>query len=213
MGRYWLLPGLLLSLPLVAGWTTSKCLLTEGSRLPLVSRYFAFCPNSKLSFLAAGFPVSNLTQTLEAVPRTVEGLCFSGSVSTLLPDAFSAFPGLKILGLNLHLTRLLPGGALWGLGQLQNLSFFDYPDGKKSLFLPPDAFGDLVSLQRLHISGPCLDILLPPSLQWLTVKFSCLQDVGELAGVFPDLVQGSSSKASWTLKMLDLSLNRVAEVG
>ncbi|XP_034359846.1 toll-like receptor 12 [Arvicanthis niloticus] len=211
MGRYWLLPGLLLSLPLVTGWTTSNCLVTEGSRLPLVSRYFAFCTNSKLSFLAACFPVNNLTQTLEAVPRAVEGLCLGGSVSTLLPDAFSAFPGLKILGLSLHPTRLLPG-ALRGLGQLRNLSFFGHPGGRKSLFLPPDAFGDLISLQRLHISGPCLDkkasVSLPPSLQWLTVQFSCLQDVGELAGMFPDLVQGSSSRASWTLKMLDLSQNR-----
>lgn len=210
MGRYWLLPGLLLSLPLVTGWTTSKCLVTEGSRLPLVSRYFSLCPKSKLSFLAACFSVSNLTQTLEAVPRTVEGLCLGGSVSTLLPDAFSAFPGLKMLGLTLHLTRLLPG-ALRGLGQLRDLSFLDTPGGKKSLFLPPDAFGDLISLQRLSISGLCLDkkagVHLPPSLQWLTVELSCLQDAGELAGMFPDLVQGSSSRASWTLKMLDLSQN------
>lgn len=211
MGKSFLLPGLLLSLPVVTGWTTSKCLVTEGSRLPLVSRYFALCPYSKLSFLAACFPVSNLTQTLEAVPRNVEGLCLGGSVSTLLPDAFSAFPGLKFLGLNLHLTRLLPG-ALRGLGQLRNLSFVDQPFGKNSLFLPPDAFGDLISLQRLHFCGPCLNkqagVRLPSSLQWLSVTISCLQDSGELAGIFPDLVQNSSSRASWTLKKLDLSLNR-----
>lgn len=209
MGRYWLLPGLLLSLPLVTGWSTSNCLVTEGSRLPLVSRYFTFCHQPKLSFLAACISVSNLTQTLEVIPRTVEGLCLGGTVSTLLPDAFSAFPGLKILQLNLHFTRLLPG-ALRGLGQLWSLSFIDSPC-RKSLFLPPDAFSDLISLQRLHISGPCLDkkagIRLPPSLQWLGVTHSCIQDVGELAGMFPDLVQGSSSRVSWTLQKLDLSLN------
>lgn len=209
MGRYWLLPGLLLSLPLVTGWSTSNCLVTEGSRLPLVSRYFTFCRHSKLSFLAACLSVSNLTQTLEVVPRTVEGLCLGGTVSTLLPDAFSAFPGLKVLALSLHLTRLLPG-ALRGLGQLQSLSFFDSPL-RRSLFLPPDAFSDLISLQRLHISGPCLDkkagIRLPPGLQWLGVTLSCIQDVGELAGMFPDLVQGSSSRVSWTLQKLDLSSN------
>lgn len=210
MGRYWLLPGLLLSLPLVTGWSTSNCLVTEGSQLPLVARYFTFCHrDSKLSFLAACFPVSNLTQTLEAVPRTVEGLCL-GSVPTLLPDAFSAFPGLKVLGLSLHFPRLMPG-AFRGLGQLRYLSIFGQPFGKKSLFLPPDAFADLISLQSLHICGPCLDkkagIHLPPSLQWLSITLSCLQDAGELAGMFPDLVQGSSSKVSWTLKMLDLSSN------
>ncbi|XP_021055183.1 toll-like receptor 12 [Mus pahari] len=209
MGRYWLLPGLFLSLPLVTGWSTSNCLVTEGSRLPLISRYFTFCQHSKLSFLAACLSVSNLTQTLEVVPRAVEGLCLSGTVSTLLPDAFSAFPGLKVLALNLHLTQLLPG-ALRGLGQLQSLSFFTFPLGKP-LFLPPDAFSDLISLQRLHISGPCLDkkagIHLPPSVQWLGVTLSCIQDMGELAGMFPDLVQGSSSRVSWTLQKLDLSLN------
>ncbi|XP_051027728.1 toll-like receptor 12 [Acomys russatus] len=211
MGRYSLLAGLLLSLPLVAGWTTSKCLLTEGSRLPLVSRYFSFCADSKLAFLAACIPVTNLTQTLEAVPQSVEGLCLSGSVSTLHADAFSAFPGLKILALNLHLTRLLPR-AFQGLGQLQKLSFLEQPFRKRSLVLPPDAFGDLISLQRLHISGYCLDkkagVQLPPSLQWLSVKFSCLQDVGELAGMFPDLVQNSSSRTPWALRMLDLSFNQ-----
>ncbi|EGW00089.1 Toll-like receptor 12 [Cricetulus griseus] len=211
MGWHVLLPGLLLSLPLVTGWTTSKCLLTEGSQLPLVSRYFALCPVFQLSFLATCNSVTNLTETLAAVPQTVEGLCLSGSVSSLPPDAFSAFPGLKILGLNLHLTRLLPG-ALRGLGQLQKLSFLDGPFGKQSLFIPPDAFGDLISLQRLHISGPCLDkktgIQLPRSLQRLDVVFSCLQDVGELAGMFPDLVQGSSSRDPWSLHMLDLSFNR-----
>ncbi|XP_052033385.1 toll-like receptor 12 [Apodemus sylvaticus] len=210
MGRYWVLSGLLLSLPLVTGWTTSRCLVTEGSHLPLVSRYFSLCPHSRLSILAACFPVSNLTQTLDAVPRAVEGLCLRGSVSTLLPDAFSAFPGLKSLGLNLQLTRLLPG-ALRGLGQLRNLSFVENPGGKKNLSLPPDAFSDLISLQSLHICGPCLDkkagVHLPPSLQWLSITLSCLQDMGELAGMFPDLVQGSSSGVSWTLKMLDLSLN------
>lgn len=211
MGWHPLLPGLLLSLPLVTGWTTSKCLLTEGSQLPLVSRYFSLCSVSQLPFLAACFSVTNLTQTLAAVPRTVEGLCLMGSVSSLPPDAFSLFPGLKILSLNLHLTELLPG-ALRGLGQLQKLSFLDQPFGKKSLFLPPDAFGDLISLQSLHISGPCLDkkagVQLPRSLQRLAVTFSCLQDVGELAGMFPDLVQGPSSRDPWTLHMLDLTFNQ-----
>lgn len=72
--------------------------------------------------------------------------------------------------------------------------------------------GDLISLQRLHLLGYCLDrkvgIQLPPSLQWLSVRFSCLQDVGELAGMFPDLEQSASSRAPWTLHMLDLSFNR-----
>lgn len=81
--------------------------------------------------------MTNLTKTLEAVPQTVEGLCLSGSVSVLLPDAFSAFPGFKVLALNLHLTRLLPG-ALQGLGPLQRLSFWEQPFKKKSLVLPPD---------------------------------------------------------------------------
>ncbi|CAH6790896.1 toll-like receptor 12 [Phodopus roborovskii] len=212
MGWHVLLPGLLLSLPVVTGWTTSKCLLTEGSQLPLVSRYFSFCSVSPLSLLAACNSVKNLTETLADVPQTVEGLCLGGTVSSLPPDAFSAFPGLKILGLNLHLSRLQPG-ALRGLGQLQKLSFLDHPFGKQSLFIPPDAFGDLISLQRLHISGPCLDkkagIQLPHSLQWLAVVFSCLQDVGQLAGMFPDLAQGSSSSRDpWALHMLDLSFNQ-----
>lgn len=211
MGWPSLLPGLLLCLPLATGWTTSKCLLTEGSQLPLVSRYFSLCPVSRVSFLATCLSVTNLTQTLAAVPRTIEGLCLGGSVSSLPPDAFTAFPRLKFLGLNLHLTQLLPG-ALRGLGQLQKLSFVDHPLKKKPLFLPPEAFADLISLQRLSISGPCLDkkagIRLPRSLQWLAINNGCLQDVGELAGMFPDLVQGSSSRDPWTLHMLDLSFSQ-----
>ncbi|XP_007948657.1 toll-like receptor 12 [Orycteropus afer afer] len=209
MGKHLLLPGLLLSLPMTAAWTASNCLVTEGSRLPLVSRYFLLCPmDSSLPFLASCILVTNLTQTLEAVPQHVEGLCLSGSISVLPPDAFSRFPGLKVLGLNLHFTQLLPG-ALRGLEQLQRLHFI----GRRTdfLYLPPDALGNLSSLHHLAFIGPCLDgslgVRLPPSLRWLGVTYSCLQNVGVLADIFPDLVLGSSSGDAWSLDTLDLSFN------
>lgn len=106
-----------------AGWTASNCLVTEDSRLPLVSLFFLICPlDSSLPLLVACSSVTNLTQTLEAVPHSEEGLCLSGSTSVLCLDDFSHFPGLKVLGLSLHLTQLLPG-ALGSSGQLQQLFF------------------------------------------------------------------------------------------
>ncbi|XP_037673733.1 toll-like receptor 12 [Choloepus didactylus] len=211
MGKHLLLPGLLLALPLTAAWTAFNCLVTEGSRLPLVSRFFLICPlDYSLPLLALCSSVTNLTQALEAVPRGVEGLCLTGSTSVLPPDAFSHFPGLKVLGLSLRLTQLLPG-ALRGLGQLRQLSFMGIKMDN-NLYLPSDAFGNLSSLQRLAFRGPCLEgsvgVRLPPSLRWLSVQQSCLQNVSTLANIFPDLVLGASSGDGWTLDKLDLSLNR-----
>ncbi|XP_008827465.1 toll-like receptor 12 [Nannospalax galili] len=211
MGRHLLLPGLLLFLPLVTGWTTSKCPVTEGSHRHLVSRYFAFLPlDIKLSFVAACSSLTNLTEAFEVVPRRVEGLILSGSVSSLPQDAFSAFPGLKVLVLSLHLKQL-QSGVLRGLGHLQQLSFMGGPIKTRPIIIHPDAFDDLISLQKLSFYGFCMDkragIRLPPNLRHLAVKNSCLQDVGELAGMFPDLVHGSSSGDTWTLDILDLSLN------
>ncbi|KAM4805524.1 toll-like receptor 12 [Urocitellus parryii] len=210
MAGHLLLHSLLLSLPLIAGWTASNCLVTEGSWLPLVSRFFLNCPlNSRLPFLAICTKVTNLTQALEAVPQSVEGLCLAGSISVLPQDAFSNYPGLKVLGLNLRLTRLLPG-ALRGLGQLQELSFMA-PQSKNYLFLHPNALDDLRSLQKLNFLGPCLDrnssIQLPTSLRQLAVRFSCLQDVGELDDIFPDLAHTPFSGDARTLDVLDLSFN------
>ncbi|KAM6174090.1 toll-like receptor 12 [Erethizon dorsatum] len=211
MGRHLLLSGLLLILPLTAGWNASNCLVTEGARLPLVSRFFRICSlDSWLLLLVSCNSVTNLTQALQAVPQNAEGLCLSGSVSVLPRDAFSTLPGLKALGLSLHLTQLLPG-ALQGLGQLQKLSFMSSPKNEY-LFLPSGAFSDLRSLQKLQFLGPCLDrnlsVQLPSSLQQLAIKYSCLQDVGELADIFPDLVHDPSSGDAWTLDMLDLSMNK-----
>uniref|UniRef100_A0A8D2CK41 TIR domain-containing protein n=1 Tax=Sciurus vulgaris TaxID=55149 RepID=A0A8D2CK41_SCIVU len=215
MAGHLLLHSLLLSLPLTAGWTASNCLVTEGSWLSLVSRFFHICPlDSRLSFLASCTQVTNLTQALEVVPQSVEGLCLAGSISILPQDAFSNYPGLKVLGLNLQLTQLLPG-ALRGLGQLRELSFLASPS-KSYLFLHPNAFDDLRSLQRLNFLGPCLDrnssVQLPTSLRWLAVKYSCLQDVGELDDIFPDLAHSAFSGDARTLDVLDLSFNRKLKI-
>lgn len=203
-----LLPGLLLFLPLILGWTVSNCLVTEGSRLHLVSRFFLCCLDSSLPLLAACSRVTNVTKALESVPQGVEGLCLSGSSSVLPTDAFSRFPSLKALGLSLHLTHILPG-AFRGLGQLQQLSFIQAP--LKDLFLPPDALGNLSSLRSLAFSGLCLDgnsgVRLPPNLRRLSLTLSCLENVGQLADIFPDLVLGSASGDAWTLEMLDLTSN------
>ncbi|EHB04579.1 Toll-like receptor 12 [Heterocephalus glaber] len=213
MDRHLLLSGPLLILPLTAGWSASNCLVTEGFRLPLVSPFFLVCPlDSRLALLAHCSSVTNLTKALQAVPQSVEGLCLIGSISVLPQNAFSTLLGLKVLGLNLKLTQLLPG-ALQGLGQLQRLSFISFPPRKDYyLYLPSDAFNDLRSLQQLQFLGPCLDrnssVRLPPSLQQLAVKHSCLQDMGELADIFPDLVHHPHSGNAWTLNMLDLSMNK-----
>ncbi|XP_016075250.1 PREDICTED: toll-like receptor 12 [Miniopterus natalensis] len=210
MGRHLLLSGLLLSLPLTVGWTISNCLVTEGSRLHLVSHFFLCGFNtSLLQLLTECTGVTNLTRALDVVPQSVEGLCLTGSISVLPTDAFSHFPGLKALGLKLCLTHILPG-VFRGLGQLQQLSFTQGPSD--DLFLPPDAFGSLTSLQYLAFWGICLDgnsgVRLPPSLRLLRINWSCLQNVGKLADIFPDLVLGPSSGNAWTLDLLDLSLNR-----
>ncbi|XP_004705362.1 toll-like receptor 12 [Echinops telfairi] len=211
MGKHLLLlPGLLLSLPLTAAWTTAlHCQVVEGARLPLVSRFFLPCVlDSSLSFLASCVSVTNLTRTLEAVPRNVGGLCLAGPLSVLPQDAFSDFPGLKVLCLTLRITQLLPG-ALRGLEQLQRLSFLGHP--RDALSLAPEAFSNLSSLQHLAFWGLCLDrnlgVRLPPSLQRLAVRYSCLQNVGMLTDIFPDLVLNSSSGEGWALDTLDLSFN------
>ncbi|XP_006886635.1 PREDICTED: toll-like receptor 12-like [Elephantulus edwardii] len=211
MGQHLLLPSLLLFLPLATAWTMFNCLMIEGSRLHLASRYFSLCHlNSSLHFLAWCHSVTNLTQTLEAVPQSVDGLCLSGSIPVLPPDAFSKLPGLKALTLILRVIRLLPG-ALRGLKQLKKLTFFDYPQSQPFLYLPPDAFDNLSSLQYLLFLGPCLNrslgVRLPPSLRLLAVKYSCLQNVGILADIFPDLVLNSSSGGARYLDSLDLSAN------
>lgn len=139
----------------------------------------------------------------------MEGLCLSGSTSVPPRDAFSNFRGLKILSLNLRLTQLLPG-AFRGLGQLQKLPFKHHPVG--DLFLSADASGSPSSLQYLSFWGFGLDgnsgVRLPPSLRRLTINDGCLQEVGKLAGIFPDLVLGPSSGDAWILDMLDLSFNK-----
>ncbi|XP_006862425.1 PREDICTED: toll-like receptor 12-like [Chrysochloris asiatica] len=209
MGKHLLLPGVLLSLPLITAWTTFHCMMTEGSRMPLISRYFALCRlASSLSFLASCVAVSNLTQALKAVPPNIEGLCLSGSISVLPPDAFSQFPELKSLVLNLRSIQLLPG-ALRGLEQLQQISFFGIPTKTDFLYLPPEAFGNLSSLQSLTFSSICLNgslgVQLPPSLQQLVVHNNCFRNVGMLTDIFPDLVLGSSSEDAQSLDILDLS--------
>lgn len=99
-------------------------------------------------------------------------------------------------------------GACRGLGQLQRLFHTPSSEGP---FLLPDSFGNLSSLQYLAFLGFCLDgnsgVPLPPSLQRLSITFSCLEDVGQLADLFPDLVVGSSSGDAWTLETLDLMSN------
>ncbi|KAM5248646.1 LOW QUALITY PROTEIN: toll-like receptor 12 [Ctenodactylus gundi] len=210
MSGHLLLPALLLSLPPTTGWTlTSNCLVTEGSQLFLVSRFFGPCRlDSRLPLLASCHSVTNLTQVSQAVSH-VEGLCLAGSISSLPQNACSNFPRLKVLGLNLHLTQVLPG-ALQDLGQLQRLMFIAFP-AKEYLFLPSDDFSYLRALQQLDFLGPCLarnSSVLPPNLQRLSVTQSCLQDVGELADIFPDLVQDLSSGFAWTLDVLNLSLNK-----
>ncbi|XP_004449803.2 toll-like receptor 12 [Dasypus novemcinctus] len=208
MGRHLLLAGLFLILPVTAAWTTSNCLVTKGSHMPLVSRFVSLCSlDSSLPLFALCTSVSNVTQALEAVPKRVEGLCLGGSATVLPPDAFSSFPGLKVLGLCLHFTQLLPG-ALRGLGQLRQLSFMG---NVNYLYLHSDAFANLSSLQHLDFLVPCLEgsvgVRLPPSLRRLSVKDSCIQNVGVLADIFPDLALGNSSGDGWTLDMLDLSNN------
>lgn len=132
MGRHLLLSGLLLTLPLTAGWSASSCLVTEGSRLPLVSGFYGICSlDPWLLLLVSCNSVTSVTQALQAVLPKVEGLCLFGSISILPQDAFSTLPGFKALGLSLHLTQLLPG-ALQGLGQLQKLSFISSLKGNTS---------------------------------------------------------------------------------
>ncbi|KAM6216985.1 toll-like receptor 12 [Rhynchocyon petersi] len=209
MDKHLLLLGLLLLFPVTTAWTVFNCLVVEGSQLHLVSRYFALCPlDSSLRFLAWCKSVTNLTEALATIPHTVEGLCLSGSISVLPQNAFSNFPGLKVLGLSLRTTQLLPG-AFRGLGQLRKLFFINQP--KAFLYVPPDAFGNLSSLECLAFLGLCLDgsvgIRLPPKLRILSVKYSCLQNAGVLADIFPDLVLGFSSGDAWFLDTLDLSFN------
>lgn len=130
-------------------------------------------------------------------PATSLGGCatlWRGSVLRLhfiLPvDAFSHLPGLKILGLNLHDSQLLPG-VLWSLGSC-SCSFSLATTWITTSY--PLMLDNWSSLWYLVSSSPCLDgnldVWLPLSLWWLAIKYSCLQNVGGLADIFPDLVFG-----------------------
>lgn len=143
--------------------------------------------------------MTNLIWALEVVLQSMVELCLASSTSALFLNAFSHFSGLRVLAPSLCLPQLLLG-ALSRLGQLFFIGL--YTD-----YLLPD--GNLSFLQHFFLLGPCLDgnmgFWLPPSLWWLRVKSSCLQNVGELVDIFPDPVLGPSSGDTWPSGMLELS--------
>nr|KAF6500975.1 hypothetical protein HJG59_007988 [Molossus molossus] len=79
-----------------------------------------------------------------------------------------------------------------------------------------DALEPLKSLNTLSFHGSCLNcsqnVQLPISLGRLTLRHSCLTELKELQGLFPNLVSGSSPATSPSprtsfLEVLDLSAN------
>ncbi|XP_046506488.1 toll-like receptor 11 [Equus quagga] len=204
-------------------WTAPDCTIADSSLLPNISYYIPFCSLAPgLHLFASCSNVKDLAQTLTAVPRDIEALCLQGTVPFLPADAFGHFTTLQLLRLQLG-TISITSGTFQGLNQLQHLSFEHHAPCCLSLFLPPDALEHLRLLNTLSFHGYCLNysqnIQLPISLRHLTVRHSCLIELRELQGLFPNLVPGSSpttSPSPWTsfLEELDLSANlQLSQVG
>lgn len=214
----------LMSLGLMSwAWTAPNCTIGDSSLLPNISYYIPFCTLAPgLHLFAACSNIKNLAQTLRAVPRDTEALCLQGTVTILPADAFGHFPTLQLLRLQLGAIRIT-SGTFQGLDQLQHLSFEHHAPCCLSLFLPPDALEPLGFLNTLSFHGYCLnhsqDVQLPISLSRLTLRCSCLTDLQELQGLFPNLVSGSSHTPSPSprtpfLELLDLSANlQLSRVG
>ncbi|XP_064148310.1 toll-like receptor 11 [Loxodonta africana] len=204
-------------------WSTPDCTIADSSLLSNISYYIPSCPLAPgLHLFASCSNVSDLAQTLTALPRRLEALCLQGTVPVLPADAFGHFPTLQLLRLQLGTLRIT-SGAFQGLDQLQHL-FFEHPTPCcLSLLLPSDALEPLRFLNSLSFQGYCLNssqnIQLPLSLSRLTLRHSCLTDLQELQGLFPSLVPGSSPTAissPWPpfLEVLDLSANmQLSRVG
>ncbi|XP_004391091.2 toll-like receptor 11 [Trichechus manatus latirostris] len=214
---------LLMSLGLGWAWSTPDCTIADSSLLSNISYYIPFCSLAPgLHLFASCSNVSDLAQTLTALPRRLDALCLQGTVPVLPADAFGQFPTLQLLKLHLGTVRIT-SGAFQGLDQLQYL-FFEHPSPCcLSLLFPPDALKPLIFLNSLSFQGYCLNssqnIQLPLSLSRLTLRHSCLTDLQELQGLFPSLVLGSSPTAissPWPafLEVLDLSANpQLSRVG
>ncbi|XP_045383408.1 toll-like receptor 11 [Lemur catta] len=214
----------LMSLGLMSwAWTAPDCTIADSSLLPNLSYYIPFCSLAPgLHIFASCSNVKDLAQTLTAVPQDIEALCLQGTVPILSTDAFAHFSSLRLLRLQLGTIRVT-SGAFQGLEQLQHLSFEHHAPCCLSLFLPPDALEPLRFLKSLSFQGYCLNnsqnIQLPMKLSHLTLRHSCLIDLQELQGLFPNLVPDSSPTASprpWSpfLEMLDLSGNlQLSQVG
>ncbi|KAM7156706.1 LOW QUALITY PROTEIN: toll-like receptor 11 [Molossus nigricans] len=206
----------LMSLGLMSwAWTAPSCTIGDSSLWPNISYYIPFCPLAPgLHLFASCFNVNDLAQTLRAVPQDTEVLCLQGTVPILPADAFGHFPTL-FLRLQLGTIRIT-SETFQGLDQLQDLSFEHHAPCFLSLFLPPDALEPLKSLNTLSFHGSCLNcsqnVQLPISLGRLTLRHSCLTELKELQGLFPNLVSGSSPATSPSprpsfLEVLDLSAN------
>ncbi|XP_062944623.1 toll-like receptor 11 [Cynocephalus volans] len=222
-----LLPLLLLALKSLSlmswAWTTPDCTIADSSLLPNLSYYIPSCSLAPgLHLFASCSNVKDLVKTLTPVPRDIEALCLQGTVPILPSDAFDYFPSLQLLRLQLGTIRIT-SGAFQGLHQLQHLSFEHHAPCCLNLFLSPDALEPLTFLSSLLFQGYCLNysqnIQLPTSLSHLTLRNSCLTELQELQGLFPNLVPGSSPTASPEpsspfLEVLDLSDNvQLSQVG
>ncbi|KAM8780398.1 LOW QUALITY PROTEIN: toll-like receptor 11 [Rhynchonycteris naso] len=203
-------------------WTAPNCTIEDISLLPNIFHYIPFCPLAPGPHIFASCSnVKHLAQTLRAVPQNIEALCLLGTVPILPADACEHFPTLQLLRLQLGTIRII-SGTFQRLNQLQHLSFEHHGSCCLNLFLPPDALVPLRFLNSLSYHGYCLkysqNILLPISLSHLTLRHSCLTELQELQGLFPNLVPGSSPTTSPILapflEVLDLSANlKLSRIG
>ncbi|KAF7482482.1 toll receptor 11-like [Marmota monax] len=197
-------------------WTVPDCTIADSSLLSNLSFYIPFCPLAPgLHTFASCSNVTDLTQTLRAVPQDIQALCLQGMVPVLPANAFGHFSFLQLLRLQLG-TLKITSEAFQGLNRLQYLSFEHHAPCCLSLFLPPDALVPLTFLSSLSFQGYCLNysqnIQLPISLRHLTLGHSCLMELQELQVLFSNLVLSFSPTASprsWSsfLEVLDLSYN------
>lgn len=180
---------LFLSLPLTTGWTTSNCLVTEGSWLPMVFCFSLIPLDSSLPLLAECSSVTNRPPVLEVVPHC-GGALSCGSISFCLWMPSPTYLGSRSWGWTcMTASSCQEFSGAWGSCSCSFSLATTWITTSYPLMLD-----NWSSLWCLVSSSPCLDgnldVWLPLSLWWLATKYSCLQNVGGLADIFPDLVFG-----------------------
>uniref|UniRef100_I3MYM5 TIR domain-containing protein n=1 Tax=Ictidomys tridecemlineatus TaxID=43179 RepID=I3MYM5_ICTTR len=188
-------------------WTVPDCTIADSSLLSNLSFYIPFCPLAPgLHIFASCSNVTDLTQTLRAVPQDIQALCLQGMVPVLPANAFGHSPFLQLLRLQLGTLKII-SEAFQGLNRLQYLSFEHHAPCCLSLFLPPDALVPLTFLSSLSFQGYCLNY--SQNIQLMEISSCCSLEHLSLYSNGLKLLPIKFLNALPQLQSLNLSMNKL----